>query len=33
LPARDEFVTYTCRLADRPALKRAEEKDQALAAA
>ena len=33
LPARPEFVAYADRLAERPALQRAESKDQELAAA
>jgi glutathione S-transferase len=33
IPERPEFVTYTRRLAERPALKRATEKDAALVAA
>ena len=33
LPQRPEFVAYTARLAERPALKRAEAKDKELAAA
>jgi glutathione S-transferase len=33
LPPRPEFVAYTGRLAERPALQRAESKDQELAAA
>jgi glutathione S-transferase len=33
LPQRPEFVAYTGRLAERPALQRAESKDQELAAA
>src|SRR5215207_8334855 len=33
LPARPEFVAYAARLAARPALQRAESKDQELAAA
>jgi hypothetical protein len=33
LPERPEFTTYTGRLAQRPALQRAETKDKELAAA
>jgi glutathione S-transferase len=33
LPPRPEFVAYTARLAERPALRRAEAKDKKLAAA
>jgi glutathione S-transferase len=33
LPERPEFTTYTGRLAQRPALQRAEAKDKELAAA
>jgi glutathione S-transferase len=33
LPERPEFIAYVGRLAERPALKRAEEKDKELAAA
>jgi len=33
IPERPEFLAYTARLTERPALKRAEEKDQELAAA
>jgi glutathione S-transferase len=33
LPPRPEFVAYTARLAERPALRRAEAKDKELAAA
>jgi hypothetical protein len=32
VPERPEIVAYTSRLAERPALKRAEAKDQELAA-
>jgi glutathione S-transferase len=33
IPERPEFLAYTARLTERPALKRAEEKDKELAAA
>jgi len=33
LPERAEFVSYTARLAERPALKRAEAADKRLSAA
>jgi len=33
LPERGEFIAYTGRLAQRPALQRAEAKDKELAAA
>src|SRR5262249_32051032 len=33
LPERPEFIAYVGRLAERPALKRADEKDKELAAA
>src|SRR3954451_4595830 len=33
IPERSEFLAYTARLTERPALKRAEEKDKELAAA
>jgi glutathione S-transferase len=33
IPERPEFLAYTARIADRPAFKRSEAKDQELAAA